>query len=128
MHLKQIGIDPYYIFNTKGKEETGSYRVPIARFMQALNEIRLLPGTERPNRGVFNLPGIGKVNLADRKSRRVIAILPNGSRVYRFIHWAHRLFANDKYAYTDVSIYDYIKELKRRGESLSDYKSIWYYY
>ncbi|MBE9478454.1 MAG: KamA family radical SAM protein, partial [Chloroflexi bacterium] len=32
--LKRIGIEPYYTFNTKGKEETVNYRVPIARLMQ----------------------------------------------------------------------------------------------
>ena len=33
--LTLIGIDPYYTFNTKGKEETLEYRVPIARLAAA---------------------------------------------------------------------------------------------
>ena len=32
--LRLIGVTPYYTFNTKGKEETDSYRVPIARLLQ----------------------------------------------------------------------------------------------
>jgi len=33
--LRLVGIDPYYTFNTKGKEETDAYRVPIARLAAA---------------------------------------------------------------------------------------------
>ena len=36
--LAKIGIDPYYTFNSKGKEETSAYRVPIARLMQEQKE------------------------------------------------------------------------------------------
>ncbi|WP_217423123.1 KamA family radical SAM protein [Methanocella conradii] len=32
--LKVCGVDPYYTFNTKGKEETIDFRVPIARIEQ----------------------------------------------------------------------------------------------
>ena len=32
--LRLIGVDPYYLFNMKGKEETNRYRVPIARILQ----------------------------------------------------------------------------------------------
>ncbi|MBW1808209.1 MAG: KamA family radical SAM protein, partial [Deltaproteobacteria bacterium] len=38
MLLRRIGIDPYYTFVTKGKEETGDYRVPIARLLQEQKE------------------------------------------------------------------------------------------
>jgi lysine 2,3-aminomutase len=38
MLLKQIGVDPYYTFNTKGKKETDWYRVPIARLLQERKE------------------------------------------------------------------------------------------
>jgi len=46
--MKKSGIDPYYTFNTKGKEETIDYRVPISRLEQERQEeARLLPGLER---------------------------------------------------------------------------------
>ena len=31
---KRAGVDPYYTFNMKGKEETNDYRVPIARYFR----------------------------------------------------------------------------------------------
>ncbi len=45
--LKSIGVDPYYTFNMKGKEETSRYMVPIARILQERKEeARLLPGLD----------------------------------------------------------------------------------
>ena len=126
VYLKLAGVEPYYIFNAKGKEETVSYRVPIARLMQALDEIRLLPGMERPARAVFNVPGIGKVNLADTKNRRIIGIYPDGSRAYLFMHWGNNLFSGRTYLYKDVPIYDYFKRLSRIGEDPEQYGTIWY--
>jgi hypothetical protein len=56
-----IGIDPYYTFNTKDKEETLEYRVPIGRLLQEQKEeARLLPGLARTDESVFNVPGLGK--------------------------------------------------------------------
>ena len=43
--LWSVGVDPYYTFNAKGKEETHAYRAPIARILQERKEeARLLPG------------------------------------------------------------------------------------
>jgi lysine 2,3-aminomutase len=36
--LRLIGIDPYYTFNMRGKDETRSYMVPIARILQERKE------------------------------------------------------------------------------------------
>jgi lysine 2,3-aminomutase len=59
--LKRVGIEPYYTFNTKGKEETANYRVPIARLMQEQKEeARLLPGLDRTDEAVYNVPALGK--------------------------------------------------------------------
>nr|WP_320009654.1 hypothetical protein [uncultured Desulfobulbus sp.] len=59
--LRLIGVPPYYTFNTKGKEETNDYRVPIVRLLQEQQEeARIFPGTVRTDEIVFNVPRLGK--------------------------------------------------------------------
>jgi lysine 2,3-aminomutase len=127
--LRLIGVIPYYTFNTKGKEETKDYRVPIARLMQEqTEEARLLPGTARTDEIVFNVPGLGKNYLKASQHHDVISILPDGRRVYEFHPWEKKLALANTYCYQDVSIYDYLQRLKADGENLTNYKTIWYYY
>ena len=127
--LRAIGVSPYYTFNTKGKEETDDFRVPIARLLQEQKEdARLLPGSVRTDETVFNVPGLGKNYLRADQHHDVISILPDGRRVFEFHPWEKKLSLVDTYIYTDVSIYDYLGRLKASGENLSDYKTIWYYY
>jgi lysine 2,3-aminomutase len=127
--LRLIGITPYYTFNTKGKEETDDFRVPIARLMQEQNEeSRLMPGTVRTDEIVFNVPGLGKNYLRSSQHHDIISITPNGRRVYEFHPWEKKLALANTYIYEDVSIYDYLKRLKSDGEDISTYKTIWYYY
>jgi len=129
LKLRLIGVTPYYTFNTKGKEETGDYRVPIPRLLQEQKEeARLLPGTVRTDEIVFNVPGLGKNYLRAMQHHDLISILPNGRRMYEFHPWEKKLCLADTYIYTDVSIYDYLKKLKSFGEDISQYKTIWYYY
>jgi len=128
-HLRLIGVTPYYTFNTKGKEETMEYRVPIPRLLQEQKEeARLMPGTVRTDAVVFNVPGLGKNYLDAYQHHDIISILPDGRRMYEFHPWETKLSLVDTYLYTDVSIYDYLKRLKADGEEMADYKSIWYYY
>lgn len=127
--LRLIGVTPYYTFNTKGKEETDDYRVPIARLLQEQQEeARLFPGTVRTDEIVFNVPRLGKNYLRAGQNRDMISILPDGRRVYEFHPWEKRMALMDTYVYIDVSIDDYLKRLHRDGEQRKDYKSIWYYY
>nr|WP_321464943.1 KamA family radical SAM protein [uncultured Desulfobulbus sp.] len=127
--LRLIGVTPYYTFNTKGKEETDDYRVPIARLLQEQQEeARLFPGTVRTDEIVFNVPRLGKNYLRAGQNRDMIAILPDGRRVYEFHPWEKKMALMDTYVYTDVSIHDYLKRLQRDGEQLKEYNSIWYYY
>jgi lysine 2,3-aminomutase len=127
--LRLIGVTPYYTFNTKGKEETNDYRVPIARLMQEQNEeARLMPGMVRTDEIVFNVPGLGKNYLKASQHHDVISILPDGRRVYEFHPWEKKLALVNTYCYQDVSLYDYLKRLKADGANLADYKTIWYYY
>jgi len=127
--LRLIGVTPYYTFNTKGKEETDEYRVPITRLIQEQQEeARLLPGTVRTDEIVFNVPRLGKNYLRASGHHDVISILPDGRRVYEFHPWEKKLALSETYIYTDVSIYDYMERLKAVGEKISDYKTIWYYY
>ncbi|MCF8069853.1 MAG: KamA family radical SAM protein [Desulfobacterales bacterium] len=127
--LRLIGVTPYYTFNTKGKEETDNFRVPIPRLLQEQKEeARLFPGTVRTDEIVFNVPRLGKNYLRATQHHDVISILPDGRRVYEFHPWEEKLSLVDTYMYTDVSVYDYLKRLKDSGEKISDYRTIWYYY
>lgn len=127
--LRLIGVSPYYTFNTKGKEETDDFRVPIARLLQEQKEeARLVPGSVRTDETVFNVPGLGKNYLRADQHHDVISILPDGRRVFEFHPWEKKLSLVDTYVYTDVSIYDYLQRLRKCGENLSHYKTIWYYY
>lgn len=88
LKLRLIGVAPYYTFNTKGKEETDDYRVPIPRLLQEQQEeARLLPGTVRTDEIVFNVPGLGKNYLRAMQHRDFISVLPDGRRVYEFHPW-----------------------------------------
>ncbi|MGI6655371.1 MAG: KamA family radical SAM protein [Desulfobulbus sp.] len=127
--LRLIGVTPYYTFNTKGKEETDLYRVPIARLLQEQQEeARLFPGMVRTDEIVFNVPRLGKNYLRAGQNRNIVTILPDGRRVYEFHPWEKQLALVDTYVYTDVSIYSYLRRLKADGEQLRDYSTIWYYY
>ncbi|MFC2160449.1 KamA family radical SAM protein [Acidobacteriota bacterium] len=127
--LRLIGVTPYYTFSAKGKEETEDFRVPIPRLLQEQKEeARLMPGTVRTDEIVFNVPGLGKNYLRAVQHHDVISILPDGRRVYEFHPWEKKLAIADTYVYTDVSIYEYLKQLQSYGENISDYNSIWYYY
>jgi len=129
LKLCLIGVTPYYTFNTKGKEETDDYRVPIPRLLQEQQEeARLLPGSARTDEIVFNVPGLGKNYLRAVQHRDVISLLPDGRRVYEFHPWEKKLQLADTYVYTDVSIYQYLQRLKEMGEDISLYRTIWYYY
>ncbi|OQA74273.1 MAG: Glutamate 2,3-aminomutase [bacterium ADurb.Bin243] len=127
--LKIIGVDPYYTFNTKGKQETADFRVPIARLEQERKEeARLLPGIVRTDEPVFNVPKIGKSHLRAWQDHEPIMITADGKRIYRFFPWESRFAVSDAYVYADVSIYDYLKRLESEGENVDDYKTIWYYF
>ncbi|NUM36842.1 MAG: KamA family radical SAM protein [Candidatus Brocadiae bacterium] len=127
--LRLIGVNPYYTFNTKGKEETEEYRVPITRLLQEQKEeARVFPGSVRTDEVVFNVPGMGKNYLRASQHRDLITIFPDGRRMYEFHPWEKKISNVDTYLYTDVSIYDYLQRLVSSGEHPEDYKSIWYYY
>ena len=127
--MKKSGIDPYYTFNTKGKEETIDYRVPISRIEQErAEEARLLPGLERTDEPVFNVPRLGKSHLRAWQDHEVIMIQPDGRRIYRFYPWESKLKLVESYNYIDVSIYDYLKRLHQDGEDIDEFSTIWYYF
>lgn len=127
--LKVSGVDPYYTFNTKGKEETTDFRVPIARIEQERKEeARLLPGIIRTDEPVFNVPKLGKSHLRAWQDHEVVMIMPDGRRSYRFYPWESKLTICDTYTYTDVAIYDYLKRLNHDREDVNEYKTIWYYF
>ncbi|MCD6430545.1 MAG: KamA family radical SAM protein [Deltaproteobacteria bacterium] len=129
--LRQIGIDPYYTFNTKGKEETAGYRVPIARLLQEqTEEARLSPGIERTDEAVFNVPGQGKGYIRSTRQRHMIGLAADGSRIYEFFPWEDGIVrvAPAPYVARDVPILGYLERLAAIGETLENYQSIWYYY
>jgi lysine 2,3-aminomutase len=128
--LAKIGIDPYYTFNSKGKDETAAYRVPIARLMQEQKEeSRLLPGLSRTDEAVYNVPGLGKNYLKMTSFRDLVSILPDGSRLYEFHPWERNITSEMKtHVSSDVPILTYLQRLEEVGENAEDYETIWYYY
>lgn len=127
--LKRAGVDPYYTFNTKGKEETQWFRVPIARLLQERKEeARLLPGLTRTDEPVFNIPALGKNHLRAWQHHDMIMITPEGERVYEFHPWEKNIVTAPTYIHRDVPIMDYLDRLQGIEEDPSDYWSIWYYF
>lgn len=128
--LARIGIQPYYTFNTKGKDETREYRVPVARLLQEnKEEARLLPGLSRSDEGVYNVPGQGKNYLRAAQHRALVSILPTGNRLYEFHPWEKNITRMTRgYLGEDVPLLGYLRELERIGENIADYDTIWYYY
>jgi len=127
--LRLIGVDPYYTFNTKGKEETRAYRVPLARLQQEIKEeARLTPGLMRTDEPVYNVPRLGKNYIRAEQHHSLASILHDGRRVYEFHPWEKNLSMALSYVDTDVSIHEYLLEMERRGEDLADYRTIWYYF
>ena len=113
----------------KGKSEVEDYAVPIARILQERKEeARLLPGVFRSDEPVFNVPFLGKNHLRAWQDHELIAIQPDGRRVYSFHPWEKNITKVKPFLYTDVPIRGYLEKLKARGDDLEDYKSIWYYY
>lgn len=129
MLLRRIGVDPYYTFVPKGKEETAAFRVPLARLLQEQKEeARLLPGSRRTDSPVFNVPGLGKSYLRGAQHRDLISILPDGSRMYEFHPWERNISRQRSWVGRDVPILGYLERLAAIGEDPSDYSSIWYYF
>ena len=129
LDLRRIGVDPYYTFNMKGKDEARRLMVPIARILQERKEeARLLPGLDRTDEPVFNVPRLGKNHLRAFQDHRLVMIRPDGSRIYEFHPWEKNLVPMPPYNYADVPIYNYLEELAARGEDIREYQTIWYYY
>jgi len=130
MHLRLAGIDPYYTFHTKGKEETYDYWVPLARILQEQKEeARMLPGLSRTDEAVFNVPGLGKNYLRAVQHRDLVSILPDGSRMYEFHPWEKNITTEmDTYLAREMPILEYLQRLSRIGEDVSEYDTIWYYF
>lgn len=127
--LRRIGVDPYYTFNAKGKEETRSYRAPIARLIQEqVEEARLTPGLDRTDEAVFNIPRLGKSYLRAGQDHEVIMVLPDGARVYEFYPWDLNIADSKPYLHEDVPIMNFLTEMAKRNEDIEEYKSIWYYF
>ncbi|MEM0448933.1 MAG: KamA family radical SAM protein [Methanomassiliicoccales archaeon] len=127
--LKQIGVDPYYMFNTKGKEETRHFRVPIARILQEVKEeSRLVPGLVRTDEPVFNIPALGKNHLRAWQHHDLLTISPEGERIYEFHPWEKNISPAPTFIYRDVPIAEFLERLAKRGENPENYSSIWYYF
>ena len=127
--MKRVGVDPYYTFYPKGKEETSDYIVPLARVLQERKEeARLLPGTFRTDEPVFNVPRLGKNHIRAAQDRELIAIRPDGRRIYLWHPWEKGITPMQPWLYLDSPIHEYLQDLERLGEDPAEYASIWYYY
>ncbi|MCK5544899.1 MAG: KamA family radical SAM protein, partial [Desulfobulbaceae bacterium] len=88
-----------------------------------------LPGLARTDEAVFNLPRLGKCCLRSREHRSLLSIKADGSRIYEFYPWEKNISPdNQTYLYTDVPILGYLERLEKKGENVSDYDTIWYYF
>jgi lysine 2,3-aminomutase len=129
MVLRRAGIDPYYTFMPKGKEETNAYRVPLARLLQEQREeARLMPGSRRTDEAVYNVPGLGKNYLRAFQQRDLLAVMPDGARIYDFHPWEKGVSGQGDYVGTDVPLLHYLSRMEALGEDPDKYESIWYYY
>jgi len=129
MLLRRIGIDPYYTFVAKGEEEMAAYRVPMARLLQEQKEeSRLLPGTRRTDAVVYNVPRLGKNHLRALQHRSLLAIAPDGARIYEFHPWEKNIVERKSFVDADVPILTYLNRLAASGEDPNDYATIWYYF
>ena len=127
--MKKAGVDPYYTFYPKGKEETEDYLVPVARLWQERKEeARLIPGIFRTDEPVFNVPRLGKNHVRAWQDRELIALNKEGRRIYLWHPWEKGIASVEPYIYKDLPIYKYLQKLAKRGEDIEEYKSIWYYY
>jgi len=127
--MKKAGVDPYYTFYPKGKEEHKDYLVPVARLWQERKEeARLIPGIFRTDEPVFNVPRLGKNHVRAGQDRELIGINKEGRRIYLWHPWEKGIAPVEPYIYKDLPIYKYLQELVKRGEDIEEYKSIWYYY
>lgn len=127
--MKKAGVDPYYTFYPKGKEETEDYLVPVARLWQERKEeARLLPGQFRTDEPVFNVPRLGKNHIRAWQDRELIGLNKEGQRIYLWHPWEKGIASVEPYIYKDLPIYKYLQELAKRGEDIEEYRSIWYYY
>jgi len=127
--MKKAGVDPYYTFYPKGKAEHKDYLVPVARLWQERKEeARLLPGIFRTDEPVFNVPRLGKNHVRAWQDRELIALTPEGQRIYLWHPWEKGIAPVEPYVYRDIAIHDYLQELQERGEDIEEYDSIWYYY
>ena len=74
------------------------------------------------------MPGLGKSHLRAKQDRELIAIRPDGRRVYLFHPWEKGIAPVGPWPYVDVSIREYLDRLAELGEDPSDYESIWTYF
>ena len=128
--LRLIGIDPYYTFNLRGKDEIRAYRVPVARLLQEQKEeARLMPGPSCTDEAVFNVPGLGKNYWRAVQHRDLLSIMPDGSRVHEYHPWEKNITGDlDTFVGSDVPILEYLERIEAIGEDPAEYESIWYYF
>jgi len=127
--LRVTGIDPYYTFVTKSKKEISKYKVPLARVLQERKEeARIMGGMARTDEAVYNIPRLGKNHVTSLQHHDLIMISAKGERIYEFHPWEKYITPVEPFIDKDVSISEFLNELKLRGENPNDYKSIWYYY
>jgi lysine 2,3-aminomutase len=127
--MKRVGVDPYYTFFPKGKEETREYMTPVARVLQERREeARLLPGMFRTDEPVFNVPRLGKNHMRATQDRELVAIRPDGRRLYLWHPWEKGITDTEPWLYLDTSIEQYLARMAALGEDPESYASIWYYW
>ena len=77
---------------------------------------------------MINLPGLGKNNLRAAQHRDLLAIAPDGARIYEFHAWEKNILRRPSYIGRDMPILNYLNRLAAEGEDPADYEGIWYYF
>ena len=127
--LRLIGVTPYAASNMREKDEPMPYMVPIARILQeSREEALLLSPFLRTDEPIINIHQLGRNNLREGQDHRIIMIRYDGARIYEMHPWEKNILPVEPYYYIDVPVFDYLQEMAARGENISDYKSIWFYY
>jgi len=69
-----------------------------------------------------------RTHLRAAQHRNLLAVLPNGSRVYELHPWEKGIAPSQTYVSVDVPVLDYLARLGSIGEDPDDHGSVWYYF
>jgi hypothetical protein len=103
-------------------------RIPFEERESSVSATGRAAAIRRSDEPVYNVPGLGKNYLRAFQHRDLLAVLPDGSRVYSFHPWEKGITHREAYVGQDVPLLEYLSRLEDLGECADEYESLWYYY